>query len=175
MPCANALQDPVRAARVVPNLLFLSVEGGRVMGDEVRATIGSGWPIFVGGDLRANHDQHCSRGSHKQEASFGTFLIANCKSTFLCSQGRHRQKRVKKALEVLCQNGDLAKTGDVVAFKRAVGNGQTPTNDVGELDIRPETGIRGVKLVLCGAKPVCITHVHCVSVCVARGHGGSYS
>ena len=79
------------------------------------------------------------------------------------------------ALEVRCQNGDLAKTGDVVAFKRAIGYGRASTNDLGELDIRHETGIRVAKPVLCSAKPVCIAYVHCVGVCFTQGHGGSSS
>ena len=49
MPCANALQEPARAARVVANVFFLSVLGDRIMSDEVRAIVESGWTVLLAG------------------------------------------------------------------------------------------------------------------------------
>jgi hypothetical protein len=162
------------------------------MADGVRATVVSGWPVLLAGmyaraminTVPEDHAQQTSliravcrctityiHGPNRIELSLST----DCSSTFLCSQEGPRQKRAKKVFSVLCQNGNVAKTGDVVEFKRAVGNANAFKVDVGELDIRHETGIRGARLILCGTQPICTTHVHCFSVCFTQGHGGSNS
>jgi hypothetical protein len=106
----NALQEPDRAARVVPNVLFLSVQGGRVMGDDVRATVGSGWPVLLAGmyaraminTVPEDHAQQtsliraicrCTIAYIQRLNRIELSLSTDCLSSFLCSQEGPRLDR----------------------------------------------------------------------------------